>query len=28
VRQIKEKALRRLRHPRRRAALEPLMEAN
>lgn len=27
VRQIKEKALRRLRHPRRRAPLEPLMEA-
>ena len=26
VRQIKEKALRRLRHPRRRAQLEPLME--
>ena len=26
VRQIKEKALRRLRHPRRRSALEPLME--
>jgi RNA polymerase primary sigma factor len=26
VRQIKEKALRRLRHPRRRALLEPLME--
>ena len=27
VRQIKEKALRRLRHPRRRAQLEPLMES-
>ena len=26
VRQIKEKALRRLRHPRRRAQLEPLTE--
>ena len=27
VRQIKEKALRRLRHPRRRLQLEPLMES-
>ena len=28
VRQIKEKALRRLRHPRRRAQLEPLLEVS